>query len=533
MAAKQILRGDQAREALLRGVDELAETVVVTLGPKGANVALEKPWGAPHVMHDGVTVAKDISLPDPFENMGVELIKEAASKTNDLAGDGTTTATLLTQAIARQGNKFITAGASPMQLREGIKKAVDAVILELRKMAKPVKNESEVKQVAKISAQNDKVGDAVAEAMDKVGKDGVITVEEGKDTDITISYTEGMEWDKGYFSGYFATNADTMEAEIKNPYILITDKRLSSQADLMPFMEAFARLGYKDLVIISDIIEGDALAFLIVNKIKAGLNILALHAPGFGDKQKAMLEDIATLTGGKFISTEAGDKLDGKEVDGICGRADSVLAGKDFARIIGGKFDKEIYDARLEIIRSGIAKASSDFEAEQLKERLAKLTAGVAVINVGAATETELKELKERVKDAVSATKAAVEEGLVPGGGVALLTARNAIKTLQLAGDEVFGAQMVYDALEAPVKRILENAGEKADAIIAHLMTLPTNEGYDVLTKQYGDMYQAGVVDPVKVTRLALENASSVASMILTTKALVSDIPAPDPSVVK
>src|SRR5574343_589348 len=535
MAAKHILRGDNSRQALLNGIDELAEPVVSTLGPKSANVAIERPWGAPVVIHDGVSVAKEINLKDPFENMGVELIKQAAEKTNDKAGDGTTTATLLTQAIAKRGNKFILAGSSPMILREGIQKATEIVINQLKTIAKPVKNEAEIKQVARVSAQNKEIGDAVTEAMDKVGKDGVITVEEGKGTDISISYTEGMEYDKGYASAYFATDADTMEAEIKDPYIVVTDKKLSTQADVLPFMEAFVTLGYKDLVIIAQLIEGDALGFLVLNKIKAGLNILAVQGPSFGDKQKAMLEDIAALTGATFISEDAGDKLDGKEVDGICGHADLVVAGKDFTRIVGGKPDQEALEARTELLRNGIEKANSEFEAEQLRERLAKLTAGVAIINVGAATEAELKELKERVKDAVSATKAAIEEGLVPGGGVALLRAREELRDMIIAGeftgDAKFGAQMVYDALEMPIHRILTNSNEKADVVIYKIMeSKNVNYGYDVMTQTYGDMYKKGVIDPVKVTRLALENASSVAGSVLTTESLVSDIPAPEPS---
>lgn len=527
--AKITLKGEKARQALLKGVNELAEIVVTTLGPKGRNVALQRPWGVPYVVHDGVTVAKEIILKDPFENMGVELIKEAASKTNDLAGDGTTTATLLTQAISNQGNKYILAGASPMLLREGIEKAKEVVIKKLKELAKPIKSTEDIIQVAKISAQNEKIGSVVTEALEKVGNNGIIAIEEGKGSDITIDYTEGMEYPKGYFSAYFATNNDTLEADLKNPYILITDKRLSTQADIFPFVEAFNKLGYKDLVIISDIIEGEALAFLVLNKIKAGLNIVAVRAPSFGDNQKAILEDIAVLTGGKFISSEKGDKIDGTEVDGICGRADRVNITKDKTQIIGGKFKQEEFDERIETLNSAIAKSESSFETEQLRERLAKLTSGVAVINVGAATEAALKELKERVRDAVSATKAAIEEGIVPGGGIALLRAREEIKKLiNLPEDEKFGSEMVYNALEQPIKKIFDNANLKSDVYIYKILEHKNeNYGFDIMTKSYGDMFKKGIVDPMKVTRLALENAISIAGSILTTEALVADEPPP------
>lgn len=533
--AKQIKKGQEARQALIDGINAVADPVISTMGPKGRNVGLDTPWGEPSIIHDGVTVAKDITLKDPFENMGAKLIKGTAESTNDKAGDGTTTSTLLVKAIANQGSKFVLAGASPMQLRDGINKASELVLDQLKKIARPVKSRDEVLQVAKISAQNEKIGEAITEALDKVGDEGIVTVEEGNTPDILVSHTEGMEWDKGYFSGYFSTDAEKMELSMKNPYILITDKRLSTQADILPFLQAFAGLGYKDLVIIADTIEGEALGFLIINQVKKAMNIAAIKAPAMGDKQKAMLEDIAALTGGKFISSEAGDKLDGVEVDGICGRADIVEAGADFARIIGGKGEGEILDARVEIIKAGIESVESEFAKEQLKERLAKLKSGVAVINVGASSEAALKELKERVKDAVSATQAAREEGLVAGGGIALLRAREVITDYLKTNPDIdndirFGMQMVYNALEQPVLQILRNAQEPAEVIAYQILqSKNVNYGYDIMSKTFGDMYKSGVIDPVKVTRLALEHAASTAGMVVTTEYLIADEPAPLP----
>ena len=525
--AKQFKFSEEARQALLAGVSIVAKAVITTLGPKGRNVALDKKWGAPTVVHDGVTVAKEIELQDPFENMGAQLAKEAADKTNDNAGDGTTTATVLTYEIVSAGLKNITAGANPMILRKGVEEAGKAIEEELKKQAKDVKNQEEITQVATISAGDDQIGSRIAEALQKVGKDGVVTVEEGKGLEMSIEYTEGMEFDKGYASAYFVTDPSRMEAEISSPYILITDKKISSIQDLVPFLEGFVKVS-KNLVIIADDIEGEALATLVVNKLRGIVNVLAVKAPGFGDRRKAMLEDIAILTGGTVISEDTGRKLENITVED-CGKADKVWANADITRIIGGKGDKKQMTARVAQIRREIENTDSDFDKEKLQERLAKLTGGVAVINVGAATEVEMKEKKERVNDAVSATKAAIEEGIVPGGGVALLRARkalNALKKSLKSEDEQTGIEILYKALEKPMLWIAKNAGVDAGWVVKTVENNPDkNYGFNAATNDFGNMIKFGIVDPVKVTRMALKNAISIGTMILTTEALITDIP--------
>lgn len=527
--AKQLKFAEEARQSLLNGVAVVAKAVVTTLGPKGRNVALDKKWGAPTVVHDGVTVAKEIELKDPFENMGAQLAKEAASKTNDLGGDGTTTSTLLTHAIVAAGLKNITAGANPMIVRKGLEQAVEAVVAELKKMAKPIKNQEEVEQVATISAADPVIGKLIAQALQKVGKDGVVTVEEGKGLELSVDYTEGMEFDKGYASAYFVTDPARMEAAINDAYILITDKKISSIQELVPFLEGFVKVS-KNLIIIADDIEGEALATLVVNKLRGILNVLAVKAPGFGDRRKALLADIAVLTGGTVISEDAGRKLDNVTVED-CGRADKIWSNADRTRVIGGKGDKKAINARVAQIRNEYDASDSDFDKEKLQERLAKLTGGVAVINVGAATEVEMKEKKERVTDAVSATKAAVEEGIVVGGGVALLRARNILKPLSdktKDADEKVGIDILYQALSQPLYWISKNAGSDAGWVVRTVEESKEKHfGFDALLGTFGDLLKKGIVDPVKVTRLALQNAVSVGTMILTTEALVTDIPEP------
>ncbi|HEV2339724.1 MAG TPA: chaperonin GroEL [Patescibacteria group bacterium] len=523
--AKQILYKDEAQQKLIAGVNKLAQAVITTLGPKGRNVALDKKWGGPMVVHDGVTVAKEIELADPFENMGAQLVKEAASKTNDVAGDGTTTATLLAQSIVTIGFKNITAGANPMVVKTGMEKAVKAVVAEIKKMATPVKD-GDVAKVATVSAQDERIGQLIAEALAKVGKDGVVTVEEGKGLELSIDYKEGMEFDKGYASSYFVTNPDRMEAEIDNPYILITDKKISSLQEMLPFLESLIKVS-KNLVIIADDIDGEALATLVLNKLRGTFNAIAVKAPGFGDRRKEMLEDIAVLTGGTVISEDTGRKLDGVTLDD-CGRADKVWADKENTRIIGGKGDPAKLKARIVQVRKAIEKATSDYDKEKLQERLAKLSGGVAVINVGAATEIEMKDKKERVNDAVAATKAALEEGIVPGGGVALLKARKVLNALKkgLSDDEKTGVDILWKSLAEPMKGIVGNAGVDAGWILRTVEeSKETNYGYNVMTNQFSDMVKDGVVDPAKVTRSAVENATSVAMMALTTEALITDVP--------
>ncbi len=529
--AKQIKFGEEARQSLLRGVNILAKAVVTTLGPKGRNVAIDRKWGAPNVIHDGVTVAKEIELADPFENMGAQLVKEAASKTNDVAGDGTTTATLLAQAIVTEGLKNVTAGANPMIMQVGIQKAVDVVVAEIAKIAKKVKGKEEITQVATISAANDQIGRMIAEALEKVGKNGVVTVEEGKGLAMEIEYKEGMEFDKGYVSPYLVTNPEKMESELVDPYILITDKKVSSIQDLLPFLENFVKVS-KNLVIIADEVEGEALATLVVNKLRGTFNVLAIKAPGFGDRRKAMLDDIATLTGGTVISEDTGKKFESVTIED-CGRADKVWADKENARIIGGKGNAKMLAARITQIKREIDASTSDFDKEKLQERLAKLAGGVAVINVGAATEVELKDKKERVIDAVAATKAAIEEGIVPGGGVTLLKAREALIKLRdslTTEDEKVGVDIIYRSLAEPLRKIAENAGADAGWVVKKVEEGKSADyGFDALKMTFGSMLDAGIVDPAKVTRFVLQNAGSIAAMILTTESLITDIPEKNP----
>lgn len=525
--AKQLKFAEDARQQLLKGVNILAKAVVTTLGPKGRNVALDRKWGAPNVVHDGVTVAKEIELSEPFENMGAQLIKEAASKTNDDTGDGTTTATLLAQAIVNNGLKNITAGANPMILKHGLEKATEAVVTEIKKMAKKIKGKGEIAQVATISAADPAIGNLIAEALEKVGKDGVVTVEEGKGLAMEINYKEGMEFDKGFASPYFVTNPDKMEAEIDDAYILITDKKISSVQDFLPFLENFVKVS-KDLVIIADEIEGEALATLVVNKLRGTFNALAVKAPGFGDRRKEMLEDIAILTGGKVISEDMGRKLENITIED-CGRADKVWADKENCRIIGGKGEKKLIEARIAQIKRETEETTSEFDREKLQERLAKLSGGVAVVNVGAATEIEMKEKKERVNDAVAATKAAIEEGIVPGGGVALIRARvvlDKIKKELEFDDEKIGVDILYRALAEPLRWIVQNAGVDPGWVLKRVEEAKELDfGFDALAMKFGSMLAVGIVDPAKVTRSALQNAVSIGIMILTTEAMVTDIP--------
>jgi chaperonin GroEL len=533
--AKQIKYAQEARDSLKKGVDQLANAVATTLGPKGRNVALDKKWGAPNVIHDGVSVAKEIELKDPFENMGAQLVKEAASKTADVAGDGTTTATVLAQSIVEEGIKNITAGANPMLLKRGLEEGGRAVVDYIKKQAKKVdiKNSEELSQIATISAGDAEIGKMVAEALQKVGKDGVVSVEEGRGLSTEIEYKEGMEFDKGYVSAYFVTNPEKMEAEIDSPYILITDKKISNLQELLPFLENFVKVS-KNLVIIADDVEGEALAALVVNKLKGTFNTLALKAPGFGDRRKEMLEDIAILTGGTVISDDTGMKFENVEIEHL-GQADKVWSDKENSRIIGGKGDPKALSARVAQIRRAIETTTSEFDREKLQERLAKLTGGVAVINVGAATEVELKERKERVIDAVAATKAALEEGVVSGGGVILLEAIKALdpKVLKNAageGDVATGVAILRRALEAPIRKLAENAGINGEVVIENIKKQEAGFGYDVMTEKYVDMIKSGIIDPAKVSRTAVENSVSVGTMILTTEALVTDIPEEKPS---
>ena len=522
--AKQLIFSEKARQKLLSGINILSRAVVITLGPKGRNVALDKKWGAPNIVHDGVTVAKEIELEDPFENMGAQLIKEAASKTNDVAGDGTTTSTLLAQSIVTQGLKNVTAGANPMQMKAGIDKGVAAIVEEIKKLSKPVKNDEEITQVATISSASPAIGAKIAEALKMAGRDGVVEVEESKGFDMSIDHKEGMEFDNGFVSAYFVTNPDKMESEIEDPVILITDKKVSAIADLLPFLEGVVKVT-KNIVIIADEIDGEALATLVVNKLRGAFNLLAVKAPGFGDRRKAMLEDIAILTGGSVISEDTGRKLDSVTVED-CGRAEKVWADKDNCRIIGGKGQKSNIMARIASIKKELERTDSDFDKEKLQERLAKLSGGVAVINVGAATEIELKETQERVKDAVEATKAAVEEGIVPGGGVTLLRAAKALDKVEAENDdEKVGLEILKTALHQPVRLLAENSGADAGWVMRKVEEGQKDFGFNALTMEFGSMLSQGILDPAKVTRSALQNAASVASMILTTECLISDLP--------
>jgi len=522
--AKQLLFSEEARQKLLKGINILAKAVVTTLGPKGRNVALDKKWGAPSIVHDGVTVAKEIELEDPFENMGAQLIKEAASKTNDVAGDGTTTSTLLAQAIVTKGLKNITAGANPMLMKKGIDKGVAAVVDRIQAMAKPVKGDKEISQVATISSADESIGAMIAKALKMAGRDGVVEVEESKGFETSIDHKEGMEFDKGFASPYFVTNPDKMEAEIENPLILITDQKIAAVADFLPFLENIVKVN-KNIVIIADEIEGEALATLVVNKLRGAFNILAVKAPGFGDRRKAMLEDIAILTGASVISEDTGRKLDSVTVED-CGKAEKIWADKDNCRIIGGKGSKKAINARVASIKQEMDRSDSDFDREKLQERLAKLAGGVAVINVGAATEIELKETQERVKDAVEATKAAIEEGIVPGGGVTLLRAAKALRKVQANNeDEKVGLDILRFALQQPVRLLAQNSGADPGWVAKKVEAGKKDFGFNALTMEFGGMLEQGILDPAKVTRSALQNAASVAGMILTTEVTITDLP--------
>ena len=524
----KILKFDsEAREKLLKGINILTEAVATTLGPKGRNVALDKKWGAPNVVHDGVTVAKEIDLEDPFENMGAQLLKEAASKTADVAGDGTTTATILAKAIVTEGLKNIQAGSNPMILKHGIEKAVVTLVEELKKMSKKIISEEEVAQVATISAADSQIGNLIAESLQKVGKDGVVTVEEGKTLEMNIDYKEGMEFDKGFVSPYFVTDTDKMESSIEDAYILITDKKISSAGDLVPFLEKFVQVS-KNLVIIADEAEGEALALLVVNKLRGTFNVLAVKAPGFGDRRKEMLEDIAILTGGMVVSEDTGKKFESVEITEL-GRAGRVTSDKDNTLIVDGKGTKSKIEARIAQIRRELTASDSEFDKEKLQERLAKLTGGVAVINVGAATEVELKEKKERVIDAVAATKAAIAEGIVAGGEVALLRAGKALDTTIVAeGEEKVGVEIVKKALEQPFRQLVKNAGMDDGIALSQVMASQGNMGIDVLDGEVKDLVKAGIIDPVKVARSALQNAASIAVMVMTTNCLITDKPEPE-----
>jgi chaperonin GroEL len=530
MAAKQLVFGEEARRKLRNGIDVVANAVATTLGPKGRNVALDRKFGSPTITHDGVTVAKEIELEDPFENMGAQLLKEAATKTNDIAGDGTTTSTVLAHAIVTEGLKTLAAGANPMLLKRGIEAAAKMVADEIKSQAIEIREKNEIANVATISAQDRSIGELIADVMDKVGKDGVITVEESKGLEFEQEYVEGMQFDRGYISPYFVTDAEHMEAVISEPYILIHDKKISAAADIVPVLEKMVQVGKRDLVIISEDIDGEALATLVLNKIRGMINVLAVKAPGFGDRRKAMLQDIATLTGAQVISEETGRKLETTTVSDL-GRAEKVVADKDNTTIVGGKGDEAAIKGRIDQIKVEIDKTTSDYDREKLQERLAKLAGGVAIIRVGAATETELKEKKHRVEDALSATRAAVEEGIVPGGGVALINAIHVLDGLKMQyDDEQTGVNIVRKALEVPMRRITENAGKEGSVIIENVRKAQKDGnnmqiGYDVLTSEYGDMVKCGVIDPAKVTRGALENAASIAAMILTTEALITDVP--------
>ncbi len=527
--AKQILFDEQARAALKNGVDKLANAVKVTLGPKGRNVVLDKGYGSPTITNDGVTIAKEIELEDKFENIGAQLLQEVATKTNDVAGDGTTTATLLAQAMITEGLKNVAAGANPMVIRKGIDKAVKAVIGEIREnISKPISGQDEIAQVAAISADDPEVGKIIAEAMEKVGKDGVITVEESQSFGLSKEVVEGMQFDKGYVSPYMITNADRMEAEYEDPYILITDKKISSLQEILPLLEKLAASGKKDLVIIAEDVEGEALATFVVNKLRGAFNVLAIKSPGFGDRRKEMLADIAVLTGGKFITEEIGLKLENTEIE-MLGSARKVIATKENTTIIAGKGEQKDIDMRIAQIRKELEVSDSDFDKEKLQERLAKLSGGVAVIKVGAATEVEMKEKKHRIEDALSATKAAVEEGIVPGGGVALLRAARALENIATASnEEAIGVNIVRRALEEPVRQIAFNAGKESSVVADAVKKLEGNFGYNAAIDKYEDLVKAGIIDPTKVTRSALQNAASVASMLLTTEAVVTDIPKKD-----
>jgi len=521
--AKQIIFDEEVRRSVKRGIDTLVDAVKVTLGPKGHCVALDKKWGAPSVIDDGVTIAKDIELPDPFENMGVQLVKEAATKTNDACGDGTTTSTVLAHALITEGFKNVAAGAEPMALKKGIEKATKAVVDELKRVSTEVKGREQIAQIGAITSVDKEIGDLIAEVMEKVGKDGVITVEESKGIKYETEFVEGMQFDRGYISPYFVTNAEKMETVIEDPYILITDKKISAMSDLLPALEKILQVS-KNLLIVAEDVDGEALATLVVNKLRGTLNVLAIKAPGFGDRRKAMLEDMAILTGGKVISEEVGRKLDSVTVEDL-GRARRVTADKDNTTIVEGKGSEEDIKGRIKQIKAQIEETTSDFDREKLQERQAKLVGGVAVIKVGAATEVELKERKHRVEDALSATRAAVEEGILPGGGIALLRATSVLKKLAVSGDEFTGVNIVKKAVEEPIRWIAINAGRDGSVIVEAVKKSKPGIGYDAEADDFGDMVAKGIIDPTKVVRSALENAASIAVMVLITESLVTDIP--------
>ncbi len=525
MAAKDIKFNEEIRRALLRGVEKLSNAVKVTLGPRGRNVVIEKKFGSPLITKDGVTVAKEIELEDKFENMGAQMVKEVASKTSDAAGDGTTTATILAEAIYREGLKVVTAGANPMSVKRGIEKAVEMVVEELKKMAKKIEDKREIEQVATISANNDKeIGKLIADAMDKVTKDGVITVEEAKSMETTLELVEGLQFDRGYLSPYFITDAEKMEAVLEDPYILIFEKKINNMKELLPILEKIAQTG-KPLLIIAEDVEGEALATLVVNKIRGVLKVCAVKAPGYGERRKAMMEDIAIVTGGKFISEDLGIKLENVELSDL-GRAKLVRVDKENTTIIDGMGDKAQIEARKEQIKKQIEETKSDWDREKLQERLAKIVGGVAVINVGAATETEMKEKKARVEDALHATRAAVEEGIVPGGGVAYIRAIDKIKNIRSSDpDEKIGVDIIKKVLEIPLRQLASNAGIDGSIVVEKVKEMEQNQGFNVLTLKYEDMLAAGVIDPVKVSRIALQNAASIASLLVTTEAGVVEIP--------
>ena len=527
--AKQVALDAEARAHLIEGIDIVTDAVRTTLGPKGRNVALGKKFGGPTVTHDGVTVAKEIELAKPFANMGAQLIKEAASKTNDVAGDGTTTATVLAQSILKEGLKNVAAGANPMIIKRGIQKGVEALVANLHSQAKQIKGRDEIAQIASISAADKEIGELIGKVMDKVGKDGAITVEDSKGLGLEEEYVEGMEFDRGYISPYFATNQERMEAEIEDPYILITDSKISAVSDILPTLEKVTQTGKKDFIVIAEDIDGEALATMVVNKLRGMLNCLAVKAPGYGDRRKEMLQDIAIVTGGTVVSEDMGRRLDGVTLEDL-GRARRVVCDKDNTTIVDGQGTEEAVQARVNQLRAQMEESTSDYDREKLQERLAKLSGGVAILKVGAATETELKEKKHRVEDALSATRAAIEEGIVAGGGVALVNALPALDDVKVEGDEAAGIRALRVALTAPLKAIVANAGYDGGVVAQEVMRRREEQknpyiGFDVISEDYVDMVEAGIIDPLKVTRSALENASSIASMILTTEALIADVP--------
>jgi chaperonin GroEL len=523
MSAKQLIYDSEARRQLKTGIDALANVVKVTLGPRGRNVAIDKKWGAPTITHDGVTVAKEIELEDHFQNMGAQMLKQAATKTNDVAGDGTTTATVLAQAIVTEGLRNLAAGANPMLLKRGINLGTQAVVDEIKKLSIPVKGKHDIEHIAAIAANDIEIGQLLAQAMDKVGQDGVITIEEGKSLKVEVEYTEGMQFDRGYISPYFVSDLQRMEASLDDPYVLITDKKISATTDFLPVLENLVQTGHKDLLIIAEDVDAEALATLVVNKLRGILNVVAVKAPGFGDRRKEMLRDLATVTGGTVISEEVGKKLDQASLEDL-GKARRIVVTRDETTIIEGRGKPEEIQGRIKQIKAQIEETTSDYDKEKLQERVAKLVGGVAVIKVGAATEVELKEKKARVEDALHATRAAIEEGVVPGGGTVLLRAATVVDALQLDGDEQVGAQILKRALQEPLRQLVANAGLEGSVVVEHLRRESRpNWGFDVMAEAYVNLVEAGIIDPAKVTRCALENAASVAGMILSTEALVSD----------